>query len=537
MKRTESKLSIPGIGNERLNNPYEIIYADPQNEEIHMNFLKRVQLNAHMARWFLEYEYNQLIWSDGIFEMLEINPRKHGATFNNFLDVVHPDDRKIKNRVQEELKSTKKPIEINYRLLFNDGRIKWINEICNTDFDYDGNPVRSYGTIQDITKYKQAEATFIQKEEQFNNLIESIPSLIAIIQNNKIEYINPAGIRMLEGNNHLKVSRKKITLIISKSSRRNFNKKLKSVISGNFEAIFEGKMIRMDGYEFEAEVQLLRATHNGSPAVQLIANDITIRKKAEEALHLNEEKFQKQTINFSEKGKQLKELIATKDRFFSIIAHDLRSPFNNIIGFLELLINQYEEFNDSERKNYLSLIDDDAHRTLKLLDDLLDMARVKTGKMSFQPHTQKLLPIIESVSNTFTSALNFKKASLKYDISDDLETFADTNMLTSIVRNLISNAIKYSNPHGTITINALQVNNQIEITVTDNGIGMSEATKNKLFQLDLQVSIPGTANEKGSGLGLILCKDFIEKHEGKIRVESELGKGSKFIFTLPNSIC
>lgn len=536
MKKTESKISIPGIDNKKLNDPYEIIYADPRDEEIHLKFLKRVQLNAHMARWFLDHEYNQLLWSDGIFEILEIDPRKSGANFHHFLECLHPDDRETRCQIQNDLKTNKRPYELNYRLLFGDGRIKWINEICNTDFDYEGNPVRSYGTIQDITKYKLAEENFKQKEEQFNNLNESIPSLIAIIQNNKIENLNRAGIRMLEGNTQLQVNRKAIAQIIPKSSRKNFYEKIKSVISGNFEEIFEEKMIRADGYEFDAEVKLISTTHKGYPAIQMIVNDITSRKKAEEALRVSEEKYQKQSVHFAENGKHLKELLATKDRFISIIAHDLRSPFNNIIGFLELLINRYDEFIDSERKQYLSLIDDDARRTLKLLDDLLDMARLKTGKMSFQPHIQKLLPIIESVLNILISALNFKKVSINYHLSADLEIFADTNMLTSILRNLIGNAIKYSNPSGIITVNAIPLDNQIEITITDNGIGMSEATKNKLFQIDLQVSIPGTANEKGSGLGLLLCKDFIEKHNGKIWVESELGIGSKFIFTLPNFV-
>ena len=205
MKKMESKSSFLGIDNDKLNDPYEIIYADPRDDEIHLNFLKRAQINAHMARWFLDHEYNQLLWSDGIFEILEINPRKYGASFMNYLNVVHPDDRTTKNQVQEELKTNKRPIEVNYRLLFNDGRIKWINEICNTDFDNEGNPIRSYGTIQDITKYKLAEENFKQKERQFTSLIEDIPSLVAIIQNDRFEFINHAGSRMLEENKQLQV--------------------------------------------------------------------------------------------------------------------------------------------------------------------------------------------------------------------------------------------------------------------------------------------------------------------------------------------
>jgi len=529
----ESKSSISGIDNDKLNDPYEIIYADPRDEEIHLNFLKRAQINAHMARWFLDHEYNQLLWSDGIFEILEINPRKYGASFNNFLEVVHPDDVKIKNQVQEDLKTNKSPIEINYRLLFNDGRTKWINEICSTDFDNDGNPIRSYGTIQDITKYKLAEENFRQKEEQLKSLIETIPSLVAIIQNNRFEFINHAGSQILVKNNQLPIQGMRIAKFIPQKSRSNFNKKIKSVIHGQIEATFEEKMLRFNGCEFDADVKLIRTTHNSSPAIQMIVNDITSKKNAEKELIAIKEQLEKLTVTLSENEISRKELIETKNKFLSIIAHDLRSPFNSIIEFLEILLNQYDDFNDDERKNYLSLIEDDANRTLKLLDDLLEWSKVQTGKMPFQPQQQKLLPIIENVSSTLGFALDLKQIKLSYSVSDEFEIFADKNMLTTIFQNLISNAIKYSNPHGIITIDARSINNQIKIIISDNGIGMSVERKNKLFLIDNQVSTPGTANERGNGLGLIFCKDFIEKHEGKIWVESELGIGSKFIFTLP----
>jgi PAS domain S-box-containing protein len=531
----ESKSSFSGIDNAKLNDPYEIIYADPCDDEISLNFLKRAQINAHMARWFLDHEYNQLLWSDGIFEILEINPRKYGASFMNFLDVVHPDDRTTKNQVQEELKTNKRPIEVNYRLLLNDGRIKWINEICNTDFDIEGNPIRSYGTIQDITKYKLAEENFKLKERQFTSLIEDIPSLIAIIQNDRFEFINHAGSQMLEENTKLQVKGMRIAKILPLKSRKNFNKKIISVSNGQIEASFEEKMLRINGFEFDAEVKLIRITHNGSPAIQMIVNDITSRKKAEEALRTSEERFKILGFNLSEKENRLKELIETKNKFFSIIAHDLRSPFNSIIEFLEILLNQYEEFNDDERKNYLSLIEDDAHRTLKLLDDLLEWSKVQTGAIQFQPQQQKLLPIIDYVLTNLDSVIFLKQLKLNNATPDGFEIFADTKMLTTIFQNLISNAIKYSNPNGIITISAQSLNNKFEISIADNGIGMSTDTKNKLFKVNQQVSNPGTSNEKGSGLGLIICKDFIEKHNGKIWVESKLGEGSKFIFSLPKS--
>lgn len=519
MKKIYTKPSDSEADENKVSDPFEIIYAYPRDEEIQLNFLKRRQLNAHMARWFLDYEYNQLLWSDGIYELLELDPRNFGANEAYLLDRIHPDDRSIKTRVHSELQHDTKPIEINYRLQFDDGRIKWINEICSTEFDKTGHPVRSYGTILDITKYKLAEENFKQKESGYKSLIENLPSGIIISKNNKCVFFNPAAESLLRGESRQQLYGKSFLTFIHPTGKTFFLGKLQDLNTKNFIPAFEQKMIRQDGSKFDAEVTLVQTTFQGFPAVQIIINDITIRNKAEELLKENEIR--------------LEELIATKDKFFSIIAHDLRSPFNSIIGLLELLINQYEKFNDSERKDYLSLINEDAKRTLKLLNDLLEWAKLQTGKLSFEPRKQKLLPIIEYVSNSLYSAMELKQLGLSYSISDEFEVIADTNMLTTILQNLIGNAIKYSKPNGIIRIDAHLVNNSIEFSVADNGIGMSDDTKSRLFRIDQQISISGTANEKGSGLGLMLCKDFIESHQGKIWVESQLGKGSKFIFSIP----
>jgi len=502
------------------NKPLEIVFAKPQDEEINLKFLKKSQITAHMARWFLDHEYNQLIWSDGVFEILELDARSSGANYANFIEMVHPDDRNMKNQTQENLKTTFKPLEINYRLQFSDGRIKWINEICNTDFDQEGNPIRSYGTIQDITKYKLTEENFKQKEEQFQSLIESIPNGIAIIQEDKFVFVNPSCRKILGGSQEIIFKGKYISKIIHSKSTKNLEINLNAVTKGEQIPTFEEILVRQDGTIFDAEITLIKIPFLGSSAVQLIVNDITDRKKTEEALQKNEER--------------LKDLVATKDKFFSIIAHDLRSPFNSIIGFLELLQANFESLSTFEKKSYLKLIDDDTKKTLKLLDNLLEWAKVQTGKISFEPIKQKLLPIIKNVEETLDSSLKLKLLKLNFvGIPDELDIFCDTNMLTTILRNLISNAIKYSHSGGTITIYAIKSDLDIELYVADNGIGMSKEIIKGIFKISEQVSTPGTANEIGSGLGLILCKDFVEKHNGKIWVESELGIGTKIGFSIP----
>lgn len=518
---------------EEKQEPFEIIYADPRDEEIHLKFLKRTQLNAHMARWFLDYEYNQLLWSDGIYEILEVDSRRHGASYDTFLSKIHPDDREIKEVAQAELLTTKKSIELTYRLLMKDGRIKWINEICNTDFDKSGNPIRLYGIIQDITRYKLSEEKFKQQEIKYKAMMDTLPMGIGIYQNKKIVFINPAGVRLLGAKNELDILSNPVSKIISPKIASSLRQKLNKVEFGETIEPFEEKLIRFDGTEFYAEIITNKLTYEGNPAVQIIVNDISDRKKKEKELSQDITDRKRAEYAHRQNEQKLKELVATKDKFFSIIAHDLRSPFVSIMGFLELLQTQYDDFSDDERKSFINLISENADTTLNLLENLLVWSKMQTGRISFMPVSQKLIQIINSVKDTLKSALKLKNITLNIHIPEDLVVFADTNMIFTIFQNLVSNAIKYSK-HGTeVLIETRIANNYIEIVVIDYGTGMEEDTKNRLFKIEEQVSSLGTANEKGSGLGLILCKDFIERHNGIIQVDSELGKGSRFSVKLP----
>lgn len=237
--------------------------------------------------------------------------------------------------------------------------------------------------------------------------------------------------------------------------------------------------------------------------------------------------------NILEMNITLENLNATKDKLFSIIAHDLRSPFNHILSFSELLLDEADSIETKDLEHYSNVINSSAKNTLVLLDNLLNWAKSQTGQLKVKPENQLLSNILQEIIELSKSSAENKNISLNYFDAQEIIVFADANMLKTILRNLISNAIKFTNPNGKIDIYALQKDNYIEISVSDNGVGMNEETQNKLFNMDTNETTPGTAEEKGSGLGLVLCKEFVEKHGGKIWVESELGKGSVFKFTLP----
>jgi signal transduction histidine kinase len=250
-------------------------------------------------------------------------------------------------------------------------------------------------------------------------------------------------------------------------------------------------------------------------------------------LKLSNEQLTEAKEKSLENERRLRELNATKDKLFFIIAHDLRSPFNSILGYTELVIENAKDRNDDESMVFMEIIHSSAKSTLHLLENLLIWAKSQTGQVVFKPEHFFLAPLIHEIIEFSTPAAKIKNISLNHIRPDLTQIYADKNMLQTVVRNLISNAIKFTNLNGMIDIFAEENEDQIIITVTDDGVGMDEKTLGNLFCFAENVSTPGTAREKGSGLGLILCKDFVERHGGKIWAESVKGKGSKFYISIP----
>lgn len=230
---------------------------------------------------------------------------------------------------------------------------------------------------------------------------------------------------------------------------------------------------------------------------------------------------------------QLRDLNATKDKIFSIIAHDLRTPFSSIIGFTDLLLNNFDKYDSDRVKKILQYINLSAKPTLDVLTNLLNWVSVQTGQLGFQPEKCRLKLLVKEVIEILTPTATIKNIMLSYNIPEDFEVYADVNMLKSVVQNLITNSIKFSHAGGSVDVRVLNKGEFIEFEISDEGVGINEKQKEALFLINSQKSTTGTSGEKGSGLGLILCKEFIEKHGGKIHVESRQESGSRFVFTIP----
>ncbi|NCC72355.1 MAG: sensor histidine kinase [Sphingobacteriia bacterium] len=252
-----------------------------------------------------------------------------------------------------------------------------------------------------------------------------------------------------------------------------------------------------------------------------------IRKQRKLLKKLNE-----QNIIISAQNQELALTNAEKDKFFSIIAHDLKSPFTAMIGFSELLIEEIKEKNYDILGEYADMVHKSSNQAFNLLTNLLEWSRSKTGRIKFSPETFSLGELAaETIALANHSAIQ-KEITIENHVTENIEVFADRAMIHTVLRNLLSNAVKFTCKGGRVILSAITENNQITVKVSDNGVGMSKQQLSGLFNISQSQSQPGTMNEKGTGLGLILTKEFIEKHHGSIQVESEPDHGTTFTFTL-----
>jgi signal transduction histidine kinase len=282
---------------------------------------------------------------------------------------------------------------------------------------------------------------------------------------------------------------------------------------------------------------------------ELVIADEEKQKRVAELLIDNEEKAKRVAeliIAEEEKAKRVAELViintelqrllqlnSDKDRFISILAHDLRSPFTALLGLSDLLIENVRIYNIEQIESLLNHIKDASKETFALLEDLLKWTSTQSGKIPFKPQILNFAGIVKKILETLNTISYVKNITVKCSASENISVFADIDMLKTIMRNLVSNAIKFTNNGGSIIIDAKEISGHVIISVSDNGIGIKPEKISNLFDISQRQTTKGTEEETGTGLGLILCKEFIEINGGKIWVESEYGKGSDFKFTLP----
>lgn len=404
---------------------------------------------------------------------------------------------------------------LQYKVKKKDGSPIWVEDHGWYTFDIAGNILTHQGVLRDISERYKAQKDLEESEERYRTFIESTTDMVYLKDEN-LKY-----------------------LVVNKSLANFFKCPVEEVVGKDdfallpFEEattckLYDKQAQLQDGvvvseetigpYIFETSKFRVQLS-NGKYGVGGYIRNITQRKKNDQQL--------------ANQAQKLLELISTKDKLFSVIAHDLRSPFNSILGLSDLLMDSYHEFDEPTRIQSIKNIHRSAHQAFQLLDNLLQWARAQTGKIEVQQEFVDICACINQIIELYNDTADAKSIKLITAHEGKCYAFADKNLTLTVLRNLLSNAIKFTNPNGRIIITAHSYAETIEVKMVDNGVGMSSEVVDSILNAGLVTSTIGTQNEKGSGLGMLICKDFIDRMGGNMHIESTPGKGTSITLSFP----
>jgi PAS domain S-box-containing protein len=376
----------------------------------------------------------------------------------------------------------------------------------------------------EIVERKRIAHALSESKQKYHDLVELLPETIFETDcSGKLMYLNSTGFRLfgyIPADLHHNLTIQKLIAPESSAELDDFIYKTHQLLQPG-RTIMSG--IKKDGSTFPLSVHMVPVIESGKcVGTRGIIIDMTEQKRFEDQLQKN--------------AADLKALNTSKDKFFSIIAHDLRSPFTSFLGFTEILDEEFDSMSQQEMQVIISSLRTSAANLFQLLENLLQWSLLQREIIKFEPKTEFMRPLVENCIDVITITATQKEIEIRNEISRDMEITADTHMLQTIIRNLVSNAIKFTARGGYVQITAdTSEKHFYTIAVKDTGIGISPERQQEIFRLDANNKTKGTEGELSTGLGLILCKEFVEKHGGKIWIESTEGKGSTFYFTIKKS--
>jgi PAS domain S-box-containing protein len=374
---------------------------------------------------------------------------------------------------------------------------------------------------KEINARKRIEQELSDSRKKYQDIVELLPEAIYETDNKGyFTFANSYGLKLLNFTVDDLMRGVKIEDVIIPEEHSMLNENRNKVLQNKVTNRIEYTCISKDGRKVPLSINAVPIIKDGKGVgIRGVAVDMTEHKKAEKALRMYAD--------------ELKDLNASKDKFFSIVAHDLKNPFQGLLGFSDFLHSDYDNLSEKEKKEYIGYIRATSKNAYNLLDNLLQWSRLQTGRIEVLPVKLNLYKELNSVVDLLASNAIRKKISLLNYVETKIYITADSNMLNSILQNLISNALKFTRQSGEVRVESELSDGYVIVKIIDNGVGINESSMNKLFKIDQHISGIGTMNETGTGLGLLLCKEMIELNGGNISVESETGKGSKFSFTLP----
>ena len=478
---------------------------------------RKAQQVGHVGSW--EYDIkNKTFWgSDEGKRIYGFNLQSDFFTNEEILNCIIEKERV--NQALIDLIEKNKPYNLEFEIVrYKSSERRIIDSIAELVKDKNGNPLKITGVIQDITERKQAERMFL-------DIIDK----------------NPLSIQVVDKNGY--------TLNVNSAHTKLFG----SIPPADY-SIFNDYQVKEQGFgelfdhakngEVVYFPDLFYNAHNIKPEFPDIPiwismvifplNDSSGKPERFVLMHEDISERKRSELIIKQQNIQLQELNLAKNKLFSIIAHDLKSPFQGFLGLTELLVEGINSFSKEELFSISKNMHESAANLFKLLQNLLEWSQIQKGTITFTPISLNLNSIISKNIEIIYQRAAQKEITILNKVTDEINIIADEKMADTVLRNLLSNAVKFTKKSGKIEINVKELKNQfIEISISDNGIGMSEELCNNLFKIDEKVGRTGTAGESSTGLGLLLCKEFVEKNGGKIWVKSEENVGSTFYFTLP----
>lgn len=481
------------------------------SEEIYRTLVE----NATDQIFLVDHDYRLISANQASLQLLKSEP---GEVKGKTIRKLFPEEVAEKYIIHlEHVFNTREPLSVEEVLVL--GGDQFVFHISlNPISDASGKIQSVLGIVRDMTEYHRAKETIMKIEKQYSELFESIPDgIYKSTHEGKFIEVNPAMVRMFG------YESKEEMLKIDIKSRIYFEesdwKAAISEIKSGDTVVF--RLRKKDGSEIwvEESGRIVEDEHGRILGHEGVLRDVTSRRTAEMEL----ERFVEELATAN----------ATKDKFFSIIAHDLKNPFGTIYGLSSILLEEIHTLNKNEIEGSLRKITSYLRNTNTLLENLLEWAQSQSGRIRFNPGEVDLCIRLTDILALMEVQAFKKDIRIYSDLPVRCVVYADAAMLDTVLRNLVSNGIKFTPRQGEIRVAIARKDNHVEVSVSDSGTGIPADHLSKLFMIDSKYSLPGTENEKGTGLGLILCKEFVEKHGGRIWAESEPGKGSTFRFTLP----
>lgn len=489
--------------------------------------LRQAQTLAHIGHWELDIPSGELKWSDEVFRIFEIDQKTFGASYEAFLDAIHPEDRQLVQSAYETSLQHHTSYEVSHRLRMKDGRIKWIVERCETLYDENGSPLRSVGTVQDISQQKHDEnAALIANEARLRAIFNTVTDALIITDvDGVIEMVNPQ-IERIFGYAPAEIIGQNVSVLMpERYAQRHTEQMYAYRYKEESRVIGRGRElagVHKSGKEFPIELSVNRTQFGDKIMFVGIIRDITERKLAEAALR--EAKTQAEAANLA------------KSQFLATMTHELRTPLNSLLGMQQVVL--MDAITDRQRE-CLENGQKAGQHLLEMINNILDYTKIEAGKIELHPTDLDLHDLLRGVVMLMQPHTDGKTLQLCLYIDSNVPRSirADALRLKQVLINLLQNAIKFT-PEGEVNLRVSDIalengECKLRFAIQDTGIGIARNDQHALFEMFHQVDSSITRRFGGTGLGLAICKQLVLQMGGQIGVESELGQGSTFWFEIP----